>query len=70
MRRKLFSGFTQAGHIVHVNLREEMLPYKYVVGQILRDKISTCRLVIIVIKYKNFVFHSKGDYHWHLQHCR
>uniref|UniRef100_A0A0N5AI72 tRNA (guanine(37)-N1)-methyltransferase n=1 Tax=Syphacia muris TaxID=451379 RepID=A0A0N5AI72_9BILA len=42
----IFSGFTQAGHIVHVNLREELLPYKYVVGQILRDKISRCRTVV------------------------
>jgi tRNA (guanine37-N1)-methyltransferase len=38
-----FSGHTQAGHILHLNLREETMPYKYVIGRILLDKISYAR---------------------------
>ncbi|VDM48997.1 unnamed protein product [Toxocara canis] len=39
----LFSGFSQVGHIVHVNLREELLPYKLAIGKILLEKINNCR---------------------------
>lgn len=42
-----YSGFSQIGHIVHVNLREELLPYKKVIGQILLDKVKGCKYVLI-----------------------
>ena len=32
-------GFTQYGHMVHVNLREEHLPYKNVIGEVLLEKV-------------------------------
>jgi tRNA (guanine37-N1)-methyltransferase len=38
-----FTGHTQAGHIVHVNLREELLPYRFVLGEILLDKIKSAK---------------------------
>lgn len=38
-----FSGHTQAGHILHLNLREELMPYKFVIGRILLDKINYAR---------------------------
>ncbi|KAL3998594.1 Met-10+ like-family protein [Acanthocheilonema viteae] len=54
-----FSGFSQIGHIVHVNLREELLLYKKVIGKILLDKISNCKTVVnkldaIGHKYRTF----------------
>uniref|UniRef100_A0A915PLH7 tRNA (guanine(37)-N1)-methyltransferase n=1 Tax=Setaria digitata TaxID=48799 RepID=A0A915PLH7_9BILA len=41
-----FGGFSQIGHIVHVNLRDELLPYKEVIGKILLDKITNCKTVV------------------------
>ncbi|KAF7635622.1 tRNA (guanine(37)-N1)-methyltransferase [Meloidogyne graminicola] len=41
-----FSGFEQCGHIIHLNLRERLLPFRYVIGQILLEKIQRTRTVI------------------------
>lgn len=35
-----FSGYSQVGHIAHLNLREEILPYKFSIAQVLLDKVS------------------------------
>ncbi|KAK2812044.1 hypothetical protein FQN50_001753 [Emmonsiellopsis sp. PD_5] len=40
------SGFTQVGHIAHFNLREQYLPYKYMIGEIVRDKHGSIDTVI------------------------
>uniref|UniRef100_A0A4W3GUF6 tRNA (guanine(37)-N1)-methyltransferase n=1 Tax=Callorhinchus milii TaxID=7868 RepID=A0A4W3GUF6_CALMI len=32
------SGFSRVGHIVHMNLRDHQLPYKYLIGQVIMDK--------------------------------
>lgn len=45
---KIFSGFSHIGHIIHVNLRENLLPYKNVIGQILLDKIASCRFLLFI----------------------
>lgn len=34
-----FSSHTQTGHILHLNLREELLPFRFVIARILIDKI-------------------------------
>ncbi|KKA25536.1 tRNA (guanine(37)-N1)-methyltransferase [Rasamsonia emersonii CBS 393.64] len=39
-------GFTQTGHVLHLNLRERYLPYKYLIAEILKDKNPKIRTVI------------------------
>lgn len=41
-----FSGYSQIGHIAHFNLREELLPYKYIIAQMVLDKIGWCKTVV------------------------
>ncbi|CEF61761.1 tRNA (guanine(37)-N1)-methyltransferase [Strongyloides ratti] len=41
-----FSGYSQIGHIAHFNLQKELLPYKYIIAQIVLDKISWCKTVV------------------------
>lgn len=31
------SSFTQTGHIAHLNLRDEWLPFKHIIGQVIID---------------------------------
>ncbi|KAF2723097.1 hypothetical protein K431DRAFT_283264 [Polychaeton citri CBS 116435] len=40
------SGFTQVGHVAHLNLREAYFPYKRIIAEILLDKNPTVRTVI------------------------
>ncbi|PYH40281.1 uncharacterized protein BP01DRAFT_396000 [Aspergillus saccharolyticus JOP 1030-1] len=39
-------GFTQVGHVSHLNLREQYLPYKNIIAEILLDKNPTVKTVI------------------------
>lgn len=53
------TSYSLIGHIVHLNLREEQLPYKSIIGQVFLDKIPTARTVInkldaIDNTYRNF----------------
>ncbi|KUI54048.1 tRNA (guanine(37)-N1)-methyltransferase [Cytospora mali] len=40
------SGFNTAGHVAHLNLREQHLPYKQLIGQVLVEKNQHIRTVI------------------------
>lgn len=56
---EVVSGFSQIGHIIHLNLREHLLEYRPLIGQVLVDKIKTCRTVVnkcntIDNTYRNF----------------
>lgn len=56
---EVVSGFSQIGHIIHLNLREHLLEYRQLIGQVLVDKIKLCRTVvnksnIIDNAYRNF----------------
>lgn len=53
------SSFSRIGHIVHLNLRDHLLPYKQLIGEVLRDKLPNCRTVVnkaasIDNTYRNF----------------
>lgn len=55
----IVSSFSQIGHIIHLNLRDHLLQYRPLIGQVLVDKIKTCRTVvnkrnIIDNTYRNF----------------
>lgn len=41
-----FASYSHFGHIVHLNLRQELLPYKKIIGQILLDKLINCKTVV------------------------
>lgn len=40
------SSYSRIGHIIHVNLRDHLLPYKNVIGEIIKEKNIGCRTVI------------------------
>ncbi|XP_017057987.1 tRNA (guanine(37)-N1)-methyltransferase [Drosophila ficusphila] len=53
------TSYSRIGHIAHLNLREHLLPYKQLIGQVLRDKLPNCRTVVnkaasIDNTYRNF----------------
>lgn len=54
------SSFSQVGHIVHVNLRDKVLPFKQIVGQVLLDNVPNCKSVVNKLNsidnvYRNFL---------------
>jgi tRNA (guanine37-N1)-methyltransferase len=44
------TGFATTGHIAHVNLRNEHLPYKHLIGQVLLDKSTNIKTVFNKVK--------------------
>ncbi|KAH8379244.1 hypothetical protein KR009_003866 [Drosophila setifemur] len=53
------TSFSRIGHIAHLNLRDHLLPYKQLIGQVFLDKLPNCRTVVnkaatIDNTYRNF----------------
>lgn len=53
------TSYSRIGHIVHLNLRDHLLAYKDLIGQVLLDKVAGCRAVVnkaatIDNTYRNF----------------
>ncbi|KAI6655247.1 tRNA (guanine(37)-N1)-methyltransferase [Oopsacas minuta] len=40
------TAFETAGHIAHVNLRDEQLPYKHVIGEVILQKLTPIKTVV------------------------
>ncbi|GAA6060393.1 hypothetical protein JCM10212_004646 [Sporobolomyces blumeae] len=40
------TAFTQVGHIAHLNLRDQYLPHRYLIGQVILDKNKSLRTVV------------------------
>lgn len=40
------SSFTTVGHIAHMNLKDDYLPYKHLIGQVIMDKNPNLRTVV------------------------
>ncbi|KAI0308271.1 Met-10+ like-protein-domain-containing protein [Multifurca ochricompacta] len=40
------TGFSVTGHLAHINLNDEYLPYKYIIGQVILDKNKRLRTVV------------------------
>ncbi len=39
-------AYFQIGHIAHLNLREDWLPFKHIIGQVILDKNPSLRTVV------------------------
>lgn len=52
------SSYSTIGSIVHVNLKSELLDYKDIIGQVLKDKIKGCKSVVNKIDNINNVFRN------------
>ncbi|XP_053690065.1 tRNA (guanine(37)-N1)-methyltransferase [Sabethes cyaneus] len=57
--KEALSAFSKVGHIVHVNLKEHLLEYKSLIGEVIKDKVPGCRTVVnklltIDNTYRNF----------------
>nr|CAG4643320.1 EOG090X08TI [Ilyocryptus agilis] len=53
------TAYSRVGHIVHVNLRDHLLPYKSLIGEVMLDKLIGVRTVVnksqtIDSTYRNF----------------
>lgn len=40
------SSFETVGHIAHLNIRDELIPYKHLIGQVILDKNLNIRTVV------------------------
>lgn len=57
--KEALTAFSKVGHVVHLNLKEHLLPYKDLIGQVIKDKVVGCRTVVnklmtIDNTYRNF----------------
>ena len=65
------SSFEQAGHIAHLNLRDHLVPYKHIIGQVILDKNPAIKTVVnkigsIETEFRTFPLEVRRSY---LLHC-
>ncbi|CAD6198397.1 unnamed protein product [Caenorhabditis auriculariae] len=41
-----YSSFTQSGHIIHCNFSDQLLPFRFIIAEILLNKVNNCRTVV------------------------
>lgn len=54
----MLSSYSAIGSIVHVNLKPELLDYKYIIGRVLKDKLKGCKSVVNKIDNINNVYRN------------
>ena len=52
------SGFETAGHLAHLNLVDELLPFQYLIGQVILEKNSGIKTVVTKTKIIDSVFRT------------
>lgn len=52
------SGFTIVGHVAHLNIRDQYLPYKSIIGQVVLDKNARIRTVVNKLDAIDTVFRT------------
>ena len=55
------SGFSQAGHLAHINLRDEYKPFGKLIGQVILDKNP---LVLTVVDKVNTIANKFRTFPW------
>lgn len=56
--KSMLSSYSTIGSIVHVNLKPELLDYKNIIGQVLKDKLKGCKSVVNKIDNINNVYRN------------
>ncbi|VVT56238.1 uncharacterized protein SAPINGB_P004909 [Magnusiomyces paraingens] len=51
-------GFTIVGHVAHLNIRDQYLPYKFIIGQVVLDKNPRVRTVVNKLDAIDTVFRT------------
>lgn len=41
-----YSSYTQTGHIIHCNFADEILPFRFIIAEVLLDKVNNCKTVV------------------------
>ena len=54
------TGFTVVGHVAHLNVREEYLPYRFLIGQIVLDKNPLIKTVVNKLEAIDTVYRTFG----------
>ena len=55
------ASFETVGHIAHLNLRDELLPHKYVIGRVLLDKNTKIKTVLNKVRRLGAAARSSTD---------
>uniref|UniRef100_A0A8R1IV50 tRNA wybutosine-synthesizing protein 2 homolog n=1 Tax=Caenorhabditis japonica TaxID=281687 RepID=A0A8R1IV50_CAEJA len=41
-----YSSYTQTGHIIHCNFADETLPFRFIIAEVLLNKVNNCKTVV------------------------